>query len=280
VERQDIKGSTGDREGAAGQDASEPAEEGPNLPNGYCEIILNDEMVYKTRVKQYSSMPYFEAGTEKFVRDWTSTVVRVQVRDARTREKDPVLGIVSVDLKDLFKTGSEITRLFPLQGGIGYGRANISFLFRQVKIPLPRQLLGWETGTVEILGPVTINPEGSSNDSGAFNVKSLRISTSEQSFKAPTRAEPLEGSGLTFQIPETGVRLPVYSRYSSACLFEMSSGNGFVGSKPDLVAAFWLRDIVDGEEEEIRIPVLKSSKLKVLRQNYSRFIPDNLPLTN
>ena len=83
VERQDIKGTTGNREGQSGQDTSEPAQEGPNLPNSYCEIIINDDMIYKTRVKQYSSMPYFEAGTERFVRDWRDTVVRVQVRDAR-----------------------------------------------------------------------------------------------------------------------------------------------------------------------------------------------------
>jgi hypothetical protein len=62
LERQDIKGSTGNREGQSGQDTSEPAEEGDNLPNSYCEIIMNDDLVYKTRVKQYSSMPYFEAG--------------------------------------------------------------------------------------------------------------------------------------------------------------------------------------------------------------------------
>ena len=83
VERQDIKGNTGNREGQAGQDTSEPSEEGPNLPNGYCEIIVNDDMIYKTRVKQYTSMPYSEAGTERFVRNWRETVVRVQVRDAR-----------------------------------------------------------------------------------------------------------------------------------------------------------------------------------------------------
>ena len=83
VERQDIKGASGNREGQAGQDVSQPAEEGENLPSSYCEIIINDDMIYKTRVKQYSSMPYFEAGTERFIRDWRETVVRVQVRDAR-----------------------------------------------------------------------------------------------------------------------------------------------------------------------------------------------------
>ena len=119
VERQDIKGASGSREGQAGQDTAEPAEEGANLPSSYCEIIINDDMIYKTRVKQYSSMPYFEAGTERFIRDWRETVVRVQVRDARLREKDPVLGIVTVKLSELFKNSSEVTRLFSLQEGVG-----------------------------------------------------------------------------------------------------------------------------------------------------------------
>ena len=142
MERQDIKGNTGNREGQAGQDTSEPAEEGENLPNGYCEIIVNDDMIYKTRVKQYTSMPYFEAGTERFVRDWRETVVRVQVRDARSafsfsetsfchanvhlgrvRESDPVLGIVTVKLSELFKNSSEVTRLFSLQEGVGMFQA-------------------------------------------------------------------------------------------------------------------------------------------------------------
>ena len=99
-------------------------------------------MIYKTRVKQYTSMPYFEAGTERFVRDWRETVVRVQVRDARSafsfsetsfyhanvhlgrvRESDPVLGIVTVKLSELFKNSSEVTSLFSLQEGVGMFQA-------------------------------------------------------------------------------------------------------------------------------------------------------------
>ena len=128
MERQDITGNTGSREGQGGQDTSEPAQEGENLPNSYCEIIINDDMIYKTRVKQYSSMPYFEAGTERFIRDWKETVVRVQVRDARVREKDPVLGVVTVRLGELFKNSSEVTRLFSLQEGIGQFLLRLSLL--------------------------------------------------------------------------------------------------------------------------------------------------------
>ena len=104
-------------------------------------------MVYKTRVKQYTSMPYFEAGTERFIRDWRETVVRVQVRDARlvcytqhlpfiltvkcrVREKDPVLGIVTVKLSELFKNSSGIARLFSIQEGIGESR-EIAWLFAE-----------------------------------------------------------------------------------------------------------------------------------------------------
>lgn len=49
VERQDIKGNTGSREGQGGQDTSAPAEEGANLPNAYCEIIVNDDMISTLR---------------------------------------------------------------------------------------------------------------------------------------------------------------------------------------------------------------------------------------
>ena len=49
LEKQNLKGASGDqREGQAGQDTDEPGEQGSNLPSAYCEIIINDDMVYKT----------------------------------------------------------------------------------------------------------------------------------------------------------------------------------------------------------------------------------------
>lgn len=94
LERQNLKGTTSkDREGQAGQDTDDPAEEAGHLPSSYCELIVNDDLIYKTRVKQYSSMPFFEAGTEVFVRNWEKAVVRIVVRDSALREKDPILGI-------------------------------------------------------------------------------------------------------------------------------------------------------------------------------------------
>ena len=66
-------------------------------------------------------MPFFEAGTERFIRDWQNTIVRLVVRDSRLREKDPILGIVNLKLSEIFKEGSEVTRMYSLTEGIGFG---------------------------------------------------------------------------------------------------------------------------------------------------------------
>lgn len=55
---------------------------------------LNDELVYQTRVKPITGSPMFNAGMERFIRDWRKTHVTVTVKDSRMRENDPVLGVV------------------------------------------------------------------------------------------------------------------------------------------------------------------------------------------
>jgi len=66
-------------------------------------------------------MPFFEAGTEIFVRDWRKAVVRVVVRDSRLRERDPILGIVDLPLAKILAEGSEVTALYSIQEGVGFG---------------------------------------------------------------------------------------------------------------------------------------------------------------
>lgn len=81
-----------------------------------------------SRVKQYTSMPFFEAGTEVFVRDWTQSVVRIAVRDSRLREKDPLLGIIDLPLWKVFEEASEVTQLYSIQEGVGFGCVPSPFL--------------------------------------------------------------------------------------------------------------------------------------------------------
>lgn len=77
--------------------------------------------VYKTRTKVVSSKPIFNAGTERFMRDWRSGIITVTVRDQRHRQHDPILGVVPLKLSELLQTSSQVTRWYPLDGGIvGY----------------------------------------------------------------------------------------------------------------------------------------------------------------
>lgn len=47
------------------------------------------------------------------------------------------------------ETSSQVTRWYPLDGGIGFGRIRISLLFRNIETRLPPNLLGWDVGTCE-----------------------------------------------------------------------------------------------------------------------------------
>ncbi|KAL8849285.1 MAG: hypothetical protein Q9221_005755 [Calogaya cf. arnoldii] len=67
------------------------AEGSDEVPSSYCTVILNHQKIFKTRTKPKSSNPFFNAGTERFVRDWRNTEIMVSVRDARVHENHPLL---------------------------------------------------------------------------------------------------------------------------------------------------------------------------------------------
>ena len=123
LELENIAGTRGSRKGREFEPAKpygeSTEEEGKHLPTSYCTILLNDRLVYRTRSKAVSSKPIFNAGTERFVRDWRSAVLTVTVRDSRNREHDPILGVVPLKLTDILETSSQVTRWYPLDGGIG-----------------------------------------------------------------------------------------------------------------------------------------------------------------
>ena len=52
------------------------------------------------------------------MRDWRSGIVTVTVRDQRNREHDPILGVVPLRLTDILESRSQVTRWYPLDGGI------------------------------------------------------------------------------------------------------------------------------------------------------------------
>ncbi|KAF2143249.1 uncharacterized protein K452DRAFT_247647 [Aplosporella prunicola CBS 121167] len=268
LELENIKGTQGSRNGKEYEPAKpygeNTEEEGDKLPTSYCTILYNDELVYRTRAKAVSSQPIFNAGTERFMRDWRSGIVTVTVRDQRNREHDPILGVVPLKLSDVFETSSQVTRWYPLDGGIGFGRIRISLLFRSIETRLPPNLLGWDVGTFEFISERILA-------TGYNHHAKLRMRTGGSVGKIPrTQARKLdEGDGyfwdLAKQDGKNDVRLPVKYRYRAPIVFEFHvSGK----RKPDAYSVIWLHHLIDNEDTPINIPIWTCSNPARLTQNY------------
>ncbi len=233
-----------------GADKEDEAEVSDDLPSSYCTIILNHQKIYKTRTKPKNAKPFFNAGTEKFIRDWRTTEIMISVRDARVHENDPLLGIVYLPLGKLFHKRSQIMDSFPLVGGIGFGRARISMVFRSVELQAPKELLGWDYGTLEIKSPVKV--EGSLPD----EIRKLRIKLRTTISRAKMQAH--NGEWIPKHDKKT-VCLAVRKRYSSPLVIEFRKNS--LG--PDSTAAFavlWLSEIPDEEDKTVALKVWKGGK--------------------
>ena len=268
LELENVKGSNGNRKGREYEPAKpygEASEEtGGNLPTSYCTILFNDQLVYKTRSKAVSSQPIFNAGTERFIRDWRSAIVTVTVRDSRNREHDPILGVVPLKLSDVLDTSSQVTRWYPLDGGIGFGRIRISLLYRSIETRLPPNILGWEVGTFEFRSDRIL----------ALNyahAAKLKLRTGGSSGKiARSQAKKLdEGDGYLWDLSASdgkyNIRLPVKYRYRSPIVFEFHVASK---RKADAYAVVWLQHFIDNEDANINIPIWTTAHPARLTQNY------------
>ncbi|KAF8907354.1 hypothetical protein CPB84DRAFT_1768999 [Gymnopilus junonius] len=242
------------RQSGVKDDAGDEAEE-DDLPSAYCTIIINHQRVYKTRTKMKSNNPFYNAGTEKFIRDWTTTDVMIAVRDSRIHESDPVIGVLILPLPQILKFRSHFTESLPLVGGIGYGRMRLSLTFRSVQLKLPKRLRGWDVGTLEISSYVTPSSDLPSEYDHCRLV-----------FKVPYGKGKMIPDGQDEKAPHKRVwvpkhqklmRLPIKKRYATCLLILLR--RRVVG--PDLTPAFstlWLKDIPDGEEITLSLPVRRN----------------------
>ncbi|KAJ7077851.1 hypothetical protein B0H15DRAFT_861167 [Mycena belliarum] len=224
-------------------------EEDGDLPSAYCTIMINHQSVYKTRTKLKSSKPFFAAGTERFIKDWRNASVMIAVHDSRIHEVDPLLGVVVLPLQTLFKTRSQISDAFPLVGGIGFGRMQISLVFRSVQARLPRPLLGWDVGTLDI------QPRARAADGLPADLSSCRLVLRTSNTKGKMRSQADGGWCEKRQRP---VRLAVKRRFGECLLVEFRRN----ALGPDQTPAFctlWLKDIVDDEETTLSLPVWRNT---------------------
>lgn len=189
-------------------------------------------------------------------------MVTVTVRDQRYREHDPILGVVPIKLSDILETSSQVTRWYPLDGGIGFGRIRISILLRHVETKLPPNMLGWDVGTFEFAGEKIV-----AKDWGHHG--KIRLRTSGSTGKLSRRVASMDGKDLTFDLSDQsyrdGIRLPVKHRYRSPVVFEFhnQSKRGIAA-----YAVLWLQHLVDNEVADIDIPIWTTKNGPRLTQNY------------
>ncbi|KAJ2999369.1 hypothetical protein NUW58_g5 [Xylaria curta] len=227
-------------------------DEADDIPNGYCTIVLNHKKTYRTRTKPKNSKPFFNAGTERFIRDWRDTEVIVSVRDAREREDDPLIGLVYLPLAKVLKERSQVMDTYSLVGGIGYGKARISVIWRSVELKLPPQISGWDYGTLQIRGP--LKPRGSLDPS--ITDHRIKIRTNTGRVKLYPKDGMWEGKGKR-QSEE--LFMAVRKRYSSAMVVKLRRPT--VGpDKTSGLAVLWLHELRDEEDEVKCVKVWRGNK--------------------
>ncbi|KAL6716458.1 hypothetical protein ACLMJK_006025 [Lecanora helva] len=231
-----------------------------DLPSSYTTVILNHHTIFKTRTKPKNAKPFFNAGTERLIRDWRTAEIMVSVRDSRVHENDPLLGLVYLPLGKIFESRSQIMDSFPLVGGIAYGKVRISLVFRSMQIKLPRELLGWDSyGTIEITSAVT--SKDLPHDLHGLRLK-LRAGINRGKMYTAKSGDD-SGSQWTGK-HDRPVRLAVCKRYSSCLVVEFRKTNLGLDKTPAF-AILWLKDIPDDEQRTVTLAVWRGDSEKLKR---------------
>jgi len=226
-------------------DGYEEEETGEGIPSAYCTVIINHKKIFKTRTKPKNAKPFFNAGVERFIPDWRNAEVYVSVRDARVSEDDPLLGIVSLPLSEVFSQRSQVSGFYPLVGGVGFGRVRLSMVWRSVQLQAPAKDLGWGFGTLEVhpgVGVVDLPSE--------LQQMKIRFHTDLGKGKMYPRKE--DGGWDTRK--GKSLKLAVQKRYAS-CVAVQFRHHGLMRDKTDAFAVLWLRDIPDEQEQEVTLTV-------------------------
>ncbi|PWN39592.1 hypothetical protein IE81DRAFT_326361 [Ceraceosorus guamensis] len=268
-------------------------------PSAYFSIILNDQVVFRSRTKLLSANPFFQAGTERWVRDWRRCLIMVELRDKRNREKDPILGVVPIKLCELFKESgsSQVTQWFSIGGGVGRGMVRLSLLFRPVKglDTVHKEKLGFDIGTCQLHSSIRLGNFEDPDYAQHLHRANLRIRTLVASIKIsgrkhsvlldgddgemPSRQQQSTSSGLEWRLAksELPLRVPARRRYAAPLVFEFRSRLRRLLA----VSIIWLQDVIDDEFEDVQLPIWVGADagrgsgdggdLHRLMQNYSNY---------
>lgn len=233
------------------------------IPSLYVSADINDELVYRTRVKSITNMPTFSSSTETYIRDWRLATLTLGVWDKRRHANDCLVGVVSLKLSDLFHESSSLVKFYDLRGGEGSGRLRISMIFRSIELNLPDNLLGYNVGSFVFTTPIKCTGDGYTS-----RLK-IRVSGSHAIVKSSTAED--DGSH-TWQLSDVQASLPVHHRHLSPVVLEFQSGGLTQKSLPGVgrskhYAVLWLHKLVDNQINEFSLPIYKTDNPLRLIQN-------------
>ena len=248
------------------------AEQADDLPSSTCSIILNHSKIYRTRTKPKTANPFFNAGTERPITDWTTAEVMISVHDSRERENDALLGMVFLPLGKVFGERSQMIDTWPLVGGVGFGRIRISMVFRSVELQLPPEVRGWSYGTLEIKSPVKAK-DGLSQDVMGHRMKVYSNLTRVKLSAEKGEWREKHGKNTMFLACRTRYSMPLMVEWRASMLGPDST---------TAFAVFWLQDIPDEEQKTISLKVWKGGKENLKRAkscyDYQGLDDDERPL--
>ena len=166
-------------------------------------------------------------------------------------ENDPLLGIIYLPLGKVLEQRCQIVESYPLAGGIGYGRARVSMVFRSIELQAPKEILGWDYGTLQITGPITAN-----DISAELHGLRIKLRTSINRGKMYQSSEDGEKwTGKHNRMVQLGVR----KRYCSCLVFEFRK-NSLGLDKTPAFGILWLKDIPDEEDVAVQVPIWRADK--------------------
>ncbi|KAJ9110691.1 hypothetical protein QFC19_001520 [Naganishia cerealis] len=263
--------------------------EAEKLPSAYAEVILNGKLIFRTRTKQLSPQPYWNARAERFIRDFSVARMVIVVRNEKNREHDPILGLIAFDLATMFDRASQVTRTMPIVGGLGYGLLRISLLFKPLDVKLPQNISGYEVATIKLKrlvvnsGTSTL-PEKpcveicSDVDGVAFDYEETLLSkrSSQAVLHSPgpsprpaSSEMSLSSTSCDFIVERQRKRiLAIEYRHSCSLVIRVYNKKGKL--KKDLtygLAVLRLADIADNSEVERTLPIYRTDDVNAAAES-------------
>jgi len=182
------------------------------------------------------------------------------------------LGSINIKLSEVLRTSSQNTAIYALDGGMGYGRIMISVLFRSVDLRLPKNMLGWDLGSFEVLGN-EVQVENDTNSYLSGTRITLHTDVGKQSISRRWIEKNERGTCWNLKSVTEGktalqkhrILIPVRRRYQSPVKLEFFNKSN---RKAIAYAVYWLCDIVDNVETVLTLPVYKTPMPKQMTQNY------------